>query len=145
MPRPSEAYEFVSGRLTLAGRIGLKATRVEQSPSKFEISGLKKGVVCVSGLSSLTNFRYLPVPRLIPSMLARFTITVSDLLIKGSMRTDVAESRGQEVGRAAFWTLPKMNRPLDLVLLDVLWETEGAYQIGVNLLQEVFGIARLCG
>jgi hypothetical protein len=70
---------------------------------------------------------------------------VSDLLIKGSMRTDVAESRGQEVGRAAFWTLPKMNRPLDLVLLDVLWETEGAYQIGVNLLQEVFGIARLCG
>jgi hypothetical protein len=38
-----------------------------------------------------------------------------------------------------------MNRPLDLVLLDVLWETEGAYQIGVNLLQEVFGIARLCG
>ena len=57
---------------------------------------------------------------------------VSDLLIKGSMRTDVAESRGQEVGRAAFWTLPKMNRPLDLVLLDVLWETESAYEIGVN-------------
>jgi hypothetical protein len=25
--RPSEAYEFVSGRPTLAGRIGLKATR----------------------------------------------------------------------------------------------------------------------
>ena len=73
---------------------------------------------------------------------------VSDLLIKGSMRTEwcyVAESRGQEVGRAAFWTLPKMNRPLDLVLLDVLWETEGAYEIGVNLLQEVFRIARLLG
>jgi GNAT superfamily N-acetyltransferase len=71
---------------------------------------------------------------------------VSDLLIKGSMRTEwcyVAESRGQEVGRAAFWTLPKMNRPLDLVLLDVLWETEGAYEIGVNLLQELFRIAHL--
>ena len=42
--RPSEAYEFVSGRPTLAGRIGigLKATKVEESPSKFEISGLKK-------------------------------------------------------------------------------------------------------
>ena len=63
---------------------------------------------------------------------------VSDLLIKGSMRTDVAESRGQEVGRAAFWTLPKMNRPLDLVLLDVLWETEGAYEIGVNLYRRCF-------
>ena len=65
---------------------------------------------------------------------------VSDLLIKGSMRTEwcyVAESRGREIGRAAFWTLPKMNHPLDLVLLDVLWETEGAYEIGVNLLQEV--------
>jgi hypothetical protein len=73
--RPSEAYEFVFGRPTLAGRIGLKATKVEESPSKFEISGLKKGVVCVFGLSSLTNSRYLPVPRLIPSMLARFTIT----------------------------------------------------------------------
>src|ERR1700693_234551 len=39
---------------------------------------------------------------------------VSDLLIKGSMRTEwcyVAESRGQEVARAAFWTWPKMNRP----------------------------------
>ena len=73
---------------------------------------------------------------------------VSDLLIKGSMRTEwcyVAESRGQEVGRAAFWTLPKINRPLDLVLLDVLWETEGSYEIGVNLLQEVFRIARLLG
>ena len=73
--RPSEVYEFVSGGPTLAGRIGLKATKVEESPSKFEISDLKKGVVCVFGLSSLTNSRYLPVPRLIPSMLARFTIT----------------------------------------------------------------------
>ena len=41
--------------------------------------------------------------------------------------------------------MPKINRPLDLVLLDVLWETEGAYEIGVNLLQEVFRIARLLG
>ena len=73
---------------------------------------------------------------------------VSDLLIKGSMRTEwcyVAEGRGREIGRAAFWTLPKMSYPLDLVLLDVLWETEGAYETGVNLLQEVFRIARLLG
>jgi hypothetical protein len=27
-----------------------------------------------------------------------------------------------------------MSYPLDLVLLDVLWETEGAYETGVNLL-----------
>ena len=35
---------------------------------------------------------------------------VSDLLIKGSMRTEwcyVAESSGRAIGRAAFWTLPK--------------------------------------
>src|SRR5271157_3872430 len=73
---------------------------------------------------------------------------VFDLLIKGSMRTEwcyVAESRGRAIGRAAFWTLPKMSRPLDVVLLDVPWETEGAYEIGVNLLQEVFRIARLFG
>src|ERR1700746_2777058 len=41
---------------------------------------------------------------------------VFDLLIKGSMRTEwcyVAESRGRAIGRAAFWTLPKMSRPLD--------------------------------
>ena len=38
-----------------------------------------------------------------------------------------------------------MSRPLDVVLLDVPWETEGAYDIGVNLLQEVFRIARLLG
>ena len=37
---------------------------------------------------------------------------VSDLLIKGSMRTEwcyLAESRGREIGRAAFWTLQKME------------------------------------
>jgi hypothetical protein len=38
-----------------------------------------------------------------------------------------------------------MSHPLDLVLLDVPWETEGAYEIGVNLLQELFRIARLLG
>ena len=55
--------------------------------------------------------------------------------MNGSMRTEwcyVAESRGRAIGRAAFWTLPKMSHPLDLVFLDVPWETEGAYEIGVN-------------
>jgi ribosomal protein S18 acetylase RimI-like enzyme len=71
---------------------------------------------------------------------------VSDLLIKGSMRTEwcyVAESRRRAIGRAAFWTLPKMSYPLDLVFLDVPWETEGAYEIGVSLLQVMFRAARL--
>jgi hypothetical protein len=73
---------------------------------------------------------------------------VSGLLMNGSMRTEwcyVAESSGRAIGRAAFWTLPKMSHPLDLVLLDVPWETDGAYEIGVNLLQELFRIARLLG
>jgi hypothetical protein len=80
-------------------------------------------------------------------MLARSTINVSDLLMNGSMRHGVyvAESRGRAIGRAAFWTLPKMSHPLDLVLLDVPWENEGAYEIGVNLLQELLRIARLLG
>ena len=34
--------------------------------------------------------------------------------------------------------MPKINRPLDLVLLDVLWETEGSYEIGVNLYRRCF-------
>ena len=46
--RPSEAYEFVSGRPTLAGRIGLKPTKVEESPSKFEISLSKKELYAYS-------------------------------------------------------------------------------------------------
>ena len=38
-----------------------------------------------------------------------------------------------------------MNHTLDLVLLDVLWETERTYEIGVNLLQELFRVGRLLG
>src|ERR1700741_2501580 len=73
---------------------------------------------------------------------------VSDMLIKGSMRTEwcyVAESRGRAIGRAAFWIPPKMSHLLRLVLLDVPWESEAAYEIGASLLQELFGVARLIG
>jgi hypothetical protein len=71
--RPSEAYEFVSGRLTLAGRIGLKATRVEQSPSKFEISGLKPDELPVFA-GAATHSEHVGAVH----------DYVSDLLIKGS-------------------------------------------------------------
>jgi hypothetical protein len=38
-----------------------------------------------------------------------------------------------------------MSHPHALVLLDVPWVNEGAYEIGVNLLQELLRIARLLG
>ena len=118
-------------------RIGLKATRdkrqetrVEPSPSKFEIIRPVRPDELRVFDGAATHSEHVDAVH----------DYVSDLLMNGSMRTEwcyVAESRGRAIGRAAFWTLPKMSHPLDLVFLDVPWETEGAYEIGVNLLQEL--------
>ena len=42
----------------------------------------------------------------------------------GCMRPEwcfVIEEGGRDLGRAALWTLPGMDEPLDVVLLDVPW------------------------
>jgi hypothetical protein len=51
----------------------------------------------------------------------------------------VIEERGGDRGRVALWTLPGMDEPLDLVLLDVSWEELSA---GARLLGDV--LERAC-
>jgi len=73
---------------------------------------------------------------------------VEDLIAKGAMRTDwcyLAERDDQPIGRAAFWTLPKRDQPLDLVLLDLPWQSESAFEVGAALLREMFRVASSLG
>lgn len=63
---------------------------------------------------------------------------LDQMLAKGAMRAGwcfVAEEKDRFVGRVAYWTLPTIGVPLDIVLLDVPWD--GDYlTIGLRLLQE---------
>jgi GNAT superfamily N-acetyltransferase/RimJ/RimL family protein N-acetyltransferase len=65
----------------------------------------------------------------------------------GSMRPEwcfIAEEEDRPVGRVAFWTLPGMEQPFALVLLDVDWE--GVYTaVGTRLLQYTLDAARALG
>src|SRR5215210_2549749 len=65
----------------------------------------------------------------------------------GSMRPEwcfVAEEGNRPVGRVAFWTLPGMEQPFALVLLDVDWE--GDYpSVGKRLLGSVLDEAHALG
>lgn len=65
----------------------------------------------------------------------------------GSMRPEwcfVAEEEDRPVGRVAFWTLPGMEEPLALVLLDVDWESDYA-AVGTRLLRYALDKARSLG
>jgi ribosomal protein S18 acetylase RimI-like enzyme len=67
----------------------------------------------------------------------------------GSMRPEwcfiVEEEQGESpLGRVAFWTLPGMEEPFALVLLDVPWDGE-YMDVGTRLLGEVFEKARALG
>ena len=65
----------------------------------------------------------------------------------GSMRPEwcfVAEEEGRPVGRVAFWTLPGMEAPFALVLLDVDWEGDYAV-VGPRLLKDILDKARGLG
>jgi hypothetical protein len=62
---------------------------------------------------------------------------VQSMFDAGCMRPEwcfVIEEGGRNVGRVALWTLPDMDEPLDLVLLDVPWEDLSA---GVCLVADV--------
>lgn len=70
---------------------------------------------------------------------------VQSMFDAGSMRPEwcfVIEEDGESLGRGALWTLPGMDEPLDLVLLDVPWED---LSFGVRLLKEVLERARSLG
>ncbi len=66
----------------------------------------------------------------------------------GSMRPEwcfvVQEEGGHHLGRVAFWTLPGMEVPFALVLLDVPWDGDNV-GVGKRLLGEVLVEARALG
>jgi hypothetical protein len=65
----------------------------------------------------------------------------------GSMRPEwcfVVEEENRCVGRAALWTLPVIDEPLALVLLDVPWEDDHL-TVGRHLLEDVLAHARVLG
>ena len=65
----------------------------------------------------------------------------------GSMRPEwcfIAEEGDRPVGRVAFWTLPGMEEPFALVLLDVNWDRDHA-NAATRLLEDVLSKARVLG
>ncbi len=65
---------------------------------------------------------------------------VEDMFAAGSMRPGwcfILEDGDRAVGRAALWTLPKSDEPLDAVLLEVPWEENGHLEMGERLLWDV--------
>lgn len=69
------------------------------------------------------------------------------MFVAGSMRPEwcfVVEEEDRPLGRVAFWTLPGMEEPFALVLLDVPWD--GDYVgVGTRLLGDVLNEARGLG
>ena len=72
---------------------------------------------------------------------------LESMFAAGSMRPEwcfVAKKEGEGLGRVAFWTLPGMEEPFALVLLDVPWD--GDYMgVGTRLLGDVLDKARALG
>lgn len=49
----------------------------------------------------------------------------------------VIESDEEFLGRFAFWTLPKLEKPLDIVLLDLSWSEENYLEVGSILFDNI--------
>ncbi len=68
----------------------------------------------------------------------------------GSMRPEwcfvIQEKENNPLGRVAFWTLPGMEKPLALVLLEVPWEEDhlgaGAPEGETDVLQQLYTLLR---
>ena len=74
---------------------------------------------------------------------------LKSMFTAGSMRPEwcfvVEEEQGaRPLGRAAFWTLPGMEKPFALVLLDLAWDGE-YIDVGTRLLEDVLDKARALG
>ncbi|UFJ39904.1 GNAT family N-acetyltransferase [Brevibacillus humidisoli] len=66
----------------------------------------------------------------------------------GSMRPEwcfYAEQAAQLRGRVAFWTLPTLDKPLDMVLLELPWESPEYLSFGTAMLQLVLDQMRSRG
>jgi ribosomal protein S18 acetylase RimI-like enzyme len=69
------------------------------------------------------------------------------MLDAGSMRPEwcfLAQEEGRPLGRVAFWTLPGMEAPFALVLLDLAREDD-FFDVGTRLLGDVLNRARAMG
>lgn len=66
----------------------------------------------------------------------------------GSMRPEwcfvAVNENDRPLGRVAFWTLPGMEEPFALVLLDIAWKDDSMY-VGTGLLEDVLDRARSLG
>ena len=73
---------------------------------------------------------------------------LQSMFTAGSMRPEwcfvAEEDEGRPLGRVAFWTLPRMEEPFALVLLDLPWEDDYA-GVGKRLLGDVLEEARSLG
>ena len=72
---------------------------------------------------------------------------LKNMFAAGSMRPEwcfLAEEGDRPVGRVAFWTLPGMEEPFALVLLDVDWEGDYA-AVATRLLEGMLDEARALG
>ncbi len=73
---------------------------------------------------------------------------LESMFAAGSMRPEwcfVAEKEDRPLGRVAFWTLPGMEEPFAVVLLDVPWEDGDYVGVGTRLLGDVLNEARGLG
>jgi ribosomal protein S18 acetylase RimI-like enzyme len=69
------------------------------------------------------------------------------MLDADSMRPEwcfLAQEDGRPLGRVAFWTLPGMETPFALVLLDLAWEDD-FFDVGTRLLGDVLNRAQAMG
>ena len=68
---------------------------------------------------------------------------VERMIEKGSMRIDwcyVLEEDGNLCGRIGFWTMPKVGRPLAMVLLELPWERDDFMAAGRTLLEQTLPV-----
>ena len=82
-----------------------------------------------------------------PDYREEFEQYLDRMFAAGSMRPEwcfVAEEGDLPVGRVAFWTLPGMEEPFALVLLDVDWEGDHM-SVGTRLLRYTLDAARALG
>ncbi|MCR8644573.1 GNAT family N-acetyltransferase [Paenibacillus sp. N1-5-1-14] len=70
---------------------------------------------------------------------------IERLLAHGSLRLEwcyVMEEEGHPIGRIAFWTMPTLEKPLMMVLLELPWEREDYLSVGTILLEKTMTIAQ---
>ena len=82
-----------------------------------------------------------------PTAITDVRAYVDRTIESGAMRPEwcyLASVDGRVVGRAAAWTLPPSDVPLDLVLLDVPWN-EPDFRVGAALLRRVLADVRSLG